>query len=84
MRKKIAILLTMIAFSLQPVILSANFTDDTSYNDEYSWEMNDSNQKKVASGILIWGFFLCVASALLSAFIPNSTAPPAAPTPSTT
>ena len=80
MKKQIAIFITLIAFSLHPTILSANFTDDASYKEEYSWELNDSNQKKMATGMLMWGFFLAIASALISAFIPNSTST-TAPTP---
>ncbi len=73
MKKQVAIVITVVAFTFYPKILSANFTDDTSYKDKYSWEFSDSDQKKMAAGMLMWGFFLAVASALISAFIPNST-----------
>ncbi len=75
MKKQIAIIITTIAFTFHPTIASANFTEDASYKDEYSWEMSDSDQKKVATGMLMWGFFLALASIMISAFIPNSTSP---------
>lgn len=83
MKKQIAIVITMIAFMLHPTIASANFTDDVSYKDEYSWEMSDSDQKKMATGMLMWGFFLVIASALISGFIPNSTSPTGSTKPTT-
>lgn len=81
MKKQITIVITAIAFTLHPTILSANFTDDPSYKEEYSFDMSDSNQKKMATGMIMWGFFLVIASALISAFIPNSTLDATAPTP---
>ncbi len=75
MKRQIATILTAVIFTLTPTIARANFDSDTSYKDDYSWDMSDSDQKKMATGMLMWGFFLALASALLSAFIPNSTTP---------
>lgn len=75
MKKRISLVITLIFFTLNPIHLSANFVKDTSYKDDYSWDLTDSDQKKVAAGMIMWGFFLIVASALLSGFIPNSTLP---------
>ena len=84
MKKRMAIIITVISFILHTHLSAGNFTDDASYKDEYSWEMSDSDQKKVACGMVMWGFFLVVASALISAFIPNSTSTttPTPPSPS--
>ena len=83
MKKHIAIILTSVAFAFTPTNARANFDSDTSYKDDYSWNMSDSDQKKMATGMIMWGFFLAIASALLSAFIPNSTLPPGSDTPVT-
>jgi hypothetical protein len=82
MKKQIALIITMVTFIFQPLSLSA-FVEDSSYKDQYSWEMSDSDQKKVATGMVMWGFFLAIASMLISGFIPNSTTPPTSVTPPT-
>ncbi len=76
MKKQIYIIITALTFALSPNYLSANFVDDTSFQDEYSWDLTDSDQKKIATGMIMWGIFLSLAAAMLSAFIPNSTLPP--------
>ena len=73
MKKRMAIIITVISFTLSSYLHAGNFTDDESYKDDYSWELTNSDQKKVACGMVMWGFFLAIASALISAFIPNST-----------
>ncbi len=75
MKKRLAIIITATLFAFQPALQAGNFTDDPSYKDEYSWDLTDSDQKKIACGMVIWGFFLVLASALISGFVPNSTAP---------
>jgi hypothetical protein len=51
----------------------ADIIEDSTSPDDYKWEMSDANQRKVASGMIMWGFLLAIASALISGFIPNST-----------
>lgn len=78
MKRKLAIIITALTFFFQTTNLSANFTDDPT--DSYSWDLTDADQKKIATGMIIWGIFLSVAAAMLSGFIPNSTSPPTTPT----
>lgn len=82
MKKQITLIITVVAFIFHPLTLSA-FVEDSSYKDEYSWELSDSDQKKVATGMVMWGIFLAIASMLISGFIPNSTTPPTTTTPTT-
>jgi hypothetical protein len=79
LKRQFGIIIIALIFALQPNYLSANFTDDTTFQDEYSWDLSDADQKKIASGMIMWGIFLSLAAAMLSAFIPNSTAPPTTP-----
>lgn len=76
MKRKFTIIITALALIFQTTNLSANFTDDASFQDDYSWDLSDADQKKIASGMIMWGIFLSLAAAMLSAFIPNSTSPP--------
>lgn len=80
MKRNITITIMTLAFLFQTTHLSANFTDDASFQDNYSWDLTDADQKKIATGMIMWGIFLSLAAAMLSAFIPNSTTPPTTPT----
>lgn len=80
--------LTCIAFSFHILPLHAT-TDTLTYNeclkDDYTFELGDANQKKVAIGMVAWGIIMATGIALLAAFIPDSTDPDAttgSPTPS--
>jgi hypothetical protein len=73
MKKKILSSLLTFSMLLITNIAHADIVDDSTAPDAYKWEMSDTNQRKVASGMIMWGFLLAIASALISGLIPNST-----------
>jgi len=75
MRRIITTLLTIVTFTLTPTMARCDdsIIDETFNQNGYTWGMSDKEQIKQMKGMVVWGFFMAIATMLLAGFIPNST-----------
>lgn len=77
MTRRLLTIVTASIFALTSPISSAESSvlDEISNQNGYSWDMSDKDQVTQMKGMILWGFVIAIASALLAGFIPNSTTP---------
>ena len=75
--RKFFTIITVISFTIHSFQINASesITKNKSKKVNYSWDLQDNNQKKIACGMLVWGVFMSTMIVLLSGFSPSSTAP---------
>ena len=76
MKRKVLTIATASIFALTSTLRSAESSvmDEISNQNGYSWDMSDKDQVTQMKGMILWGFVLAIASALLAGLIPNSPA----------
>lgn len=54
---------------------TTHFNEKDEEKNHYTWNPTDESQERQAVGMVLWGISIAVAAAIISAIIPNSTAP---------
>jgi len=77
MKRQIISLVTALFFALTPSAghCESAAMEEISNQNGYTWSMSDEDQITQMKGMLLWGFFLAIASAVIVCIIPNSTTP---------
>lgn len=77
MKTKLLALLIAIVFGLTPTTVKADsgIIEEISNQNGYSWGMSDDEQITQMKGMILWGFCIAIASAILTIVIPHSISP---------
>lgn len=78
MKRQIISLVTLIFFIFTPkaAYCESAVMEEISNQNGYSWSMSDEDQVTQMKGMILWGFLIAIASAVIVCIIPNSTATP--------
>ncbi|MBS0585072.1 MAG: hypothetical protein JSR76_02080 [Verrucomicrobia bacterium] len=71
--RRISLLLLLLTFTLFSTKAYAydSLLRNTSMQDDYTYDNTDSNQKKIACGMYLWGFLLFCGIVVVSLVVPN-------------